>query len=71
MEAGELGAGVDAEVLDEQFADPAEFGEGLGLASGAVEGEHQVAAEGFAQRVLGDQFAQVADEFAALAEGEA
>ncbi len=71
VQPGQLRARVDAEVLHQQLADPAELGEGLGLPARAVQGEHQVAAQGLAQRVFGDQLPQVADEFAALAERQA
>ncbi len=71
VQPGQVRARVDAEFLDEKFADLAVLLQGLGLPSGAVQGEHQLAAQGLTQRVLGDQLPEVRDELAGLAEGEA
>ena len=42
----------------------------LGLAVGAVEGEHELAAEALPQRVAGDERLQLADELGVAAERE-
>ena len=44
--------------------------ERLGLASRAVEREHQLAAQPLAQRVLGDQRLELADQLSVAAERE-
>jgi hypothetical protein len=55
-------ARLDAEFLDQAGAQVAVDGEGLGLAAGAVEGEHQLAVVGLAQRILGDERRQLGHE---------
>ncbi len=59
----EAGRGVEAEVLDQDLPVVPEHGEGFGLAAAAVEGDHQLGAEGLPHLMgpgqgldLGDQF---------------
>ncbi|KOG18617.1 hypothetical protein ADK36_21705 [Streptomyces viridochromogenes] len=53
---------LHTEFLDQAHAQVAVDGEGLGAAAGAVQGEHQVAVEGLAQRMFGGQCRQFRDE---------
>jgi hypothetical protein len=57
-------------LLDERAAGVAVDIEGLGLATGAVEREHELSAEAFPQRVCGDELLQFSDQVRVLAEGE-
>ena len=59
LEALELGAGLQAEFLDERAAGAAVGFERVGLAAGAVEREHQLGVEALAVRVLGGQRLQL------------
>ena len=70
LEPLELGAGLEPELLDERGAGAAVGVERLGLAAGAVEGEHQVGVQALAVRVLGDQRLQLGDHGAVAAERE-
>ena len=62
--------GLDPELLDEQAARLAIGLERRRLAAGAVEREHQLAADPLAQRVRGDERLELGDERAVAAEGE-
>ena len=64
LEPLQLGARVQAEVLDERVAGAAVGVERVGLAAGAVEGEHQLGVEALAVRVLGGQAFELGDELA-------
>jgi hypothetical protein len=44
--------------------------EGVGLATGAVEGEHQLAAQALAERVLGDELLQLGNDLILVARRE-
>ena len=68
FEACELGAGVQAEVLDEGVAGAAVGVERVGLAAGAVEGEHELGVEALAVRVVGGEAFELGDELRAAAE---
>ncbi len=57
VQLGQPGARVDAEFRDEHVPHPAELLQGLGRAARAVQGEHQLAAQGLAQRMLDYQLA--------------
>ena len=61
---------LQAELLQQQLPDLAVGLEGLGLAAAAVQGEHELAAEPLAQRMLADQALQLADELAAGAKSQ-
>ena len=63
-------AGLDPELLDQRPARVAVDVERLGLATRAVEREHELAAQALAQRVLGDQRLELADELGVAAERE-
>ncbi len=54
--------GFDAEFLHQTGTQITVDGEGLGLAAGAVQGEHQLPVIRLAQRVLRDQCRQFGDE---------
>ena len=62
LELAELGAGIDAELLDERLARGAVGGERVGLAARAVEREHELRARPFAQRLGGDERLELGDE---------
>ncbi len=70
LEALEGGARLDPELLDEQLPRLLVDGERFGLAPVAVEGEHELAAEALAVRVLRDEGLELGDEVAAVPEGE-
>ncbi len=55
-------AGLDPEFLDEAGAQVAVDGQGLRLAAGAVQDEHELAVVCLTQRMLGDQRRQLRDE---------
>ncbi len=61
---------LQAELLQQQLPDLAVGLQGVGLAAGAVQGEHQLAAEPLAQRLLGDQALELADQLGPGAEGQ-
>jgi hypothetical protein len=62
VELAKLAAGLDAELLDERAPPRLVDLEGLGLAAGAVEAEHQLAPKLLPQRVLVHQRLQLAHE---------
>ena len=62
LELAQLRPGLEPELLDQEPPALAHHLERLGLAAGAVEREHQLAAQPLPERVLGDQRAQLADE---------
>ena len=55
VEGLDLGAGLQAELLDERSSGRLVNVEGLRLPAGAVEGQHQLTAETLTQRVLSDE----------------
>ena len=61
VQALQLGAGLDADLLDERRARVAVGGERLRLAAGAIEREHPLGVQALAQRVLGDERVELAD----------
>ena len=61
---------LQAELVEQQLPDLAVGLEGLGLAAAAVEGEHELAAEPLAQRLLGDQALELADQLGPGAQGQ-
>jgi hypothetical protein len=65
LELAQLAAGLDAELVDERPARVLICGERVGLASGPVEREHELAAQAFAQRVLDDERLELAHHVAA------
>ncbi len=67
VQPGQTRPRVHAQLLDEQGAGPAVLLQRLRGPPGAVQGEHQLAPQVLAERVLRDQGAQVADEFPGLA----
>ena len=68
FEALKLGAGVQAEVLDEGVAGAAVGVECVRLAARAVEGEHQLGVEALAVRMVGGEAFELGDELRAAAE---
>ena len=55
LESAQLGPGLDPDLLDQRLARLAVGIEGLGLAPGAIEGEHALGVKALAQWLLGDQ----------------
>ena len=55
LQALELGAGLDPDLLDQRLARLAVGLERLGLAPVAIEGEHPLRVQALSQRLLGDQ----------------
>ena len=68
LELLELGAGLEPELLVEGAAGIPVTLEGLGLAAGTVEGEHQLTAQPLACRMLCDQDVELTDQGAMAAE---
>ena len=66
----ELGARLDSELLNESGARVLIDVEGLDLTTRAVEGEHQLTAKGFAERMLRDERFELADDVTVPAEIE-
>ena len=64
LETLELRPRLDPELVDEAAARGLVGVEGLGLAAGSVEREHQLPAEGLAQRMLAHERLQLADDVA-------
>ncbi len=62
VQSAELGVGVDPELVGQHLARPPEHVECLGLLPGPVQRQHQLVPEPFAQRMLGDQRAQLVDD---------
>ena len=61
---------LQAELVVEPPAEPVVRGERLGLAAGAVEGEHELAVRRLAQRVGGDDALELRDRVGVAAERE-
>ena len=70
LELAELGAGVDAELLDERLARAAVGGERVRLPAGPVEREHQLGARPLAQGLRIDERLELRDELRVTAECE-
>ena len=70
LEPAQLRAGLEPELVDQEPAALAHHLERVRLASGAVERQHQLPAQPLAQRVLGHERAQLADQVDRLAAGE-
>ncbi len=64
----EVGAGFGAELFHQEVPGALVEGERLGLPAGAEQGEHQLADQRLAQRVLSDQPPEFRDEFGVPAE---
>jgi hypothetical protein len=62
LEAPQLGAGLDAELVDQRAARVAVDVERLRLAAAAIERQHQLATRAFAERVLGHERLELPDE---------
>ena len=70
LERAQLGRGVEPELVAERGAKLVVGGERVGLATAAVEREHQLAAHRLAQRVLRHERVQLRDQLAVAAEVE-
>ena len=70
MEVAELLAGLDTELLHQRRPSRLVGLECLGLAPGAVQGEHQLSAQALAERMLLDHPLDLADQLGVAAEGE-
>ena len=70
MPLAKLATGLDAELLDEPEARRLVDVERVGLATGAVEGEHELPAQTLLQRVVGGEEFELADQLGVLAERE-
>ena len=55
MQIAQFGPGVHTEFVGQRAPDRGEGGQGVGLPTGAVEGEHALRPEPFDERVLGEQ----------------
>ena len=67
LEALQLAARLEAELLDQRVAGAAVGVERVGLAAGAIEREHQLRVEALAVAVLGGQRLELGDELAVCA----
>ena len=70
MQAAELGRRLDADLLDQRRPGVPVGLERLGLAAAAVQREHALRVQPLAQRVLGQQRVDLADELVVAAGGE-
>ena len=70
MQAPQCRAGLDPELIDEHATPCGEHLERLGLASGAVQGEHQLAAQALAQGMRRNELLELRDDLAVPAERE-
>ena len=70
LQLTQLLAGFQTQLLDQHLAAPAEDLERVGLAPRAIEGEHQLATQPLAQRVLGNRGGELADQLAVPAEAQ-
>ncbi|GAA3136233.1 hypothetical protein GCM10020001_068530 [Nonomuraea salmonea] len=70
MGGGQVGAGVDAQLLVEQFPGLLVDGQGLGLTAAAVQGAHELGAQPFAQRVGGGEAGQLGHQLPVPSERE-
>ena len=70
LEPLQLGARLDAELVHERLARPRELGQGVRLAAGAVEREHQLRPRPLAQRLRLDESLQLGDHLGVPAELE-
>ena len=66
----DLHAGLQAHLVDEQRAQPGVGVEGVGLAVRAVEGQHQLVPEAFAEAVFGRERGELAHQLGVPAEGQ-
>ena len=71
MEGAQLGAGLDADLLDQHIARVAVGLERLGLTPGPVQGEHALGVQPLGQRMLGDEPLELPDQLPVPAGGEA
>ena len=71
VERAQLGAGLDADLLDQHAARVAIGLERLGLTSGAVQREHALGVQPLGQRMLGDEPLELPDQLPVAAGGEA
>ena len=67
VQAAQLGAGLDADRVDELVARPAVGAEGVGLAAALVEREHEQAVEVLAQRLVSQQRLDLVDHLGVAA----
>ncbi len=70
LELAQLGTGVEAELLGEHGAALLEHAQRIGLPSGAVEGQHQLGPQSLAERMVGDEHLELADEPLMMGERE-
>ena len=70
LELAELGAGIDAELVDEGLTRSAIGGEGVGLPTGAVEGQHELGTRTLAERLCLDERLELRDELGVAAQRE-
>src|SRR6185369_10711069 len=70
VEVAELPAGLDTELLHQRRPSRLVDLECLGLAPGAVQGEHQLSPQALAERMLLDHPLDLADQLGVAAEGE-
>jgi hypothetical protein len=70
LELSQRHAWLDSELVDHRPARLPVGLESLGLPTGAIEGEHQLAPESLAERLLGDQRLELPDELRTRAERE-
>ena len=70
MKLAKAAPGLDAQLLDQHGARSPEGLEGLGLATGAIEAQHQLAVELLAQRMLPHEPFQFADHVRMTTRGE-
>ena len=70
LEPAQLRSRIEAEFLGQDVAAVLEDAQRVGLPPGAIQGDHELAPESFAQRVRGDERFELDDRFAHVAELE-
>lgn len=61
LEFAQLGAGLEAELVGQDVTDPLERSQAVRLSTAAVEGEHELRPEAFAQRVVVNEAFELGD----------
>ena len=70
VELLQLGRRLDAEFVDEVLVGVPEGGQGLPLAPGSVQRQHEQATQPLPQRVVGDELTQLADQVLVVTDGQ-
>ena len=70
LETGQCRAGLESQFLGQPATQRLVRTQGIGLATAAVQAQHQLSPQPFAERVAGDQRVELADQLAMPAESD-